>query len=412
MVNRLPPEKQVALLQDMMERMSIRALHRTKKGNKGKSGRPSRTTIQKLLADAGDTAIEFLDERMRDLPSTLIEADECHSYVGIRGRTLWARKMRAPVGMGVFWIWIALDAKSKLVVAWHVGGRGHEDARAFINDLKDRCPRRLQINTDSHLPYFSAIENAWGGDVDYATVKKQDDQQQEVIEEYLGVSEKFHKRSSRRKKSRPEIRSGTPDAALITTNHIESFFQKFRQNLGRLGRRTTLYSKTLINLKRTIAIYIFYYNFIRVHMTLNTTPAVASGIDDSAWTWGDFVDLVRMTTAATKAKSDLSVDTKNAAATEPPSLPCEVSGAPFVVMCSLTHRYAKIHASTCAHLKTDPDRESKTGGSQKFSCETIEAARNLAYNLVPDEVAECKICLGEFRKLGTGRGRGGSSSKR
>ena len=106
MVNRLNHDKQVALLQDMMERMSIRGLHRTKKGNTGPSGRPSRTTILKLLAEAGDTAIEFLGERMRDLPSTLVEADELHAYVAIRGRTLFLRKMRAPPGQGVFWIWV------------------------------------------------------------------------------------------------------------------------------------------------------------------------------------------------------------------------------------------------------------------------------------------------------------------
>ncbi|MFS0740793.1 hypothetical protein ABC365_09340 [Brevundimonas sp. 3P9-tot-E] len=409
MVNRLHPEKQVALLQDMMERMSIRGLHRTKQGNTGKSGRPSRTTIQKLLADAGDTAIEFLDERMRDLPSTLIEADECHSYVGIRGRTLWARKMRAPVGMGVFWIWIAIDAKSKLIVAWHIGGRGHDDARAFINDLKDRCPRRLQITTDSHLPYFSAIENAWGGEVDYATVKKQDEQQQEVIEEYLGVGQQPKKRRARREKAPPEIRSGDPDMALVTTNHIESFFQKFRQNLGRLGRRTTLFSKTLTNLKRSVALYVFYHNFIRIHMTLKTTPAVASGIDDSVWAWRDFVDLVDDYRAAKKAEP---VEEEEAVEVVcQPSAPPE-DDAPFVVMCSLTHRYAKIHASSCKHLREAPDRTSKKGGSQKFRCETIEKARNLAYDLVPDEVAECRICLGDYYCLGSGRGRGGSKLKR
>lgn len=409
MVNRLSPEKQVALLQDMMERMSIRGLHRTKEGNTGKSGHPSRTTIQKLLADAGDTAIEFLDDRMRDLPSTLIEADELHAYVGIRGRTLWARKMRAPPGMGVFWIWIAIDAVNKLVVAWHVGGRGHEDAKAFINDLKARCPRRLQMTTDSHHPYFGAIESAWGGEIDYATVKKQDDQQQEVIEEYLGVGQQPKKRRARREKSPPEVRSGAPDMALVTTNHIESFFQKFRQNLGRLARKTTLFSKSLTNLKRSVALYVFYHNFIRIHMTLKTTPAVASGIDDSGWTWRDFVDLVDDYRTATKGAS-LGEEEAEEVKCSPSAPPAD--DAPFVVMCSLTHRYAKIHASSCKHLRDAPDRASKKGGSQKFRCETIEKARDLAYDLVPDEVTECRICLGDYYCLGSGRGRGGSKPKR
>ncbi len=412
MVNRLNHDKQVALLQDMMERMSIRGLHRTKKGNTGPSGRPSRTTILKLLAEAGDTAIEFLGERMRDLPSTLVEADELHAYVAIRGRTLFLRKMRAPPGQGVFWIWVAIDVTSKLVVAWHIGGRGNSDAKVFIDDLKARCPNRLQLTTDSHHPYIEAVEKAWGGEIDYATVKKQDDQQQEVIEEYLGVDQPRPKRRrSKREMAPPEIRSGSPDPSLITTNHIESFFQKFRQNLGRFARKTTLFSKTLINLKRAVALYVFYHNFIRVHMSLATTPAVAAGIDDSEWTWEMFIELIDGNRKKWALEREAAKQ-QDATSESVIILPAPRSqDMPFTVMFSFLQKYAKIHRSDCKHLRDTPERGSKRGASHKFQCETIEAARNLAYNLVPDEVAECKVCLGSPSRLDTGRGKGGNNLK-
>lgn len=71
-----------------MERQGINALARTKDGNTGQSGRPSQVTVLKLLADAGDTAIDFLDQKMRDLPVRYVEADEMFAFVGIRGLTL------------------------------------------------------------------------------------------------------------------------------------------------------------------------------------------------------------------------------------------------------------------------------------------------------------------------------------
>ena len=51
-------------------------------------------------------------------------------------------------------------------------------------------------------------------------------------------------------------------------------------------------SKTLLNLKRALAIYTFCRNFIAIHQSLGTTPCVEAGIEDSVWTWEPFIDLV------------------------------------------------------------------------------------------------------------------------
>lgn len=39
-------------------------------------------------------------------------------------------------------------------------------------------------------------------------------------------------------------------------------------------------------------IHYFYYNFIRKHPTIKTTPAVMVGVADKAWTMLDFVALL------------------------------------------------------------------------------------------------------------------------
>ena len=39
-----------------------------------------------------------------------------------------------------------------------------------------------------------------------------------------------------------------------------------------------------------IALYFAYYNFCRVHQTLKTTPAVASGLTDHVWSVAELLE--------------------------------------------------------------------------------------------------------------------------
>ena len=55
----------------------------------------------------------------------------------------------------------------------------------------------------------------------------------------------------------------------------------------RFTRLTNAFSKVQ-NHECAIALHFFYYNFCRVHMSLNTTPAVSAG----AWTVEDMVKLL------------------------------------------------------------------------------------------------------------------------
>ena len=62
--------------------------------------------------------------------------------------------------------------------------------------------------------------------------------------------------------------------------------------MRRFTRLTNGFSKRLQNHKHAIALYFFHYNFIRVHQTLKTTPAVAASVADKVWTMVDFVQLL------------------------------------------------------------------------------------------------------------------------
>ena len=70
--------------------------------------------------------------------------------------------------MGDVWTWVGLDADTKLVVSYLVGGRGADWAMDFMKDCASRIVGRVQITTDGHRAYLAAVEEAFGMDVDYA----------------------------------------------------------------------------------------------------------------------------------------------------------------------------------------------------------------------------------------------------
>ena len=53
--------------------------------------------------------------------------------------------------------------------------------------------------------------------------------------------------------------------------------------MRRLTRLVNAFSKKLENLKVAVALYVAWYNFCRVHMTVRVTPAMEAGIADHVW---------------------------------------------------------------------------------------------------------------------------------
>ncbi len=65
----------------------------------------------------------------------------------------------------------------------------------------------------------------------------------------------------------------------------------------RYTRLTNPFSKTAKMLAYSIAISVFYHNFVRVNQTLKTTPAVKAGLADRKWKIEEMVDLMPLTLA-------------------------------------------------------------------------------------------------------------------
>ena len=83
-----------------------------------------------------------------------------------------------------------------------------------------------------------------------------------------------------------EINSGTSQPGQICTSHIERSNLTVRMQNRRWTRLTNAFGKKWENHELMFALFVAWYNFCRVHMTLKTTPAVAAGMTAETWTVG------------------------------------------------------------------------------------------------------------------------------
>src|SRR5690606_22491133 len=162
-MNKLPLAKRVQILSMLCEGSSMRSISRVVD--------VSINTVSKLLEDAGRACAAFHDDTVRDVKARQVQVDEIWSFTYAKQKNLATAKA-APAEAGDTWTWTALDADSKLIVSWLVGGRDSEYAMAFMDDLRSRLANRVQLTSDGHKAYLEAVEGAFGGDVDYAQLVK------------------------------------------------------------------------------------------------------------------------------------------------------------------------------------------------------------------------------------------------
>ena len=132
--------------------------------------------------------------------------------------------------------------------------------------------------------YINAVENAFGGAIDFAQlIKIYGTEQREQRYSPPEVQEVISK-----------VISGKPDAKRISTSYIERQNLTVRMQLRRLTRLTNAFSKKMDNLKAALAMHFAHYNFMRVHKTLSVTPAMATGITDHIWGWGGNIGVFKL----------------------------------------------------------------------------------------------------------------------
>lgn len=280
-MNRLSAQRRTQIIHALVEGASVNATSR-------QTG-VSKVTILKLLADVGRACLSFQRETLVGLPCKRVQCDEVWSFVHCKESRI-PRDERGR-GKGDCWIWVATCADTKLVPCWHLGSRDAKAAQLFMEDLASRLAARVQLTTDGHLAYLSAVEKSFGWNgVDYAMLLKL----------YGRPIDEEHRYSP------PEIVRtekrwvmGQPDPDHVSTSFVERQNLTMRMNVRRLTRLTNGHSKKLENHGHALVLHYMYYNFCRKHQTLSkanggvhTTPAMAAGVADHVWKLSEVVKLL------------------------------------------------------------------------------------------------------------------------
>lgn len=174
------------------------------------------------------------------------------------------------------WTWTALFADSKPIISYHVGFRDAQDSLNQTDDSRKRLANRVQLTTDGHKAYLVAVEESFGGYVDYAQLAK--------LYVAKGTGDERRYSPSECTGARKQRVTGDPDRKHISTSHAEGMNLNIRMGVRRFARLTNVFSKKIENHIHALAINFAYYNFGRVHQTLRVTPAMQAGLTDHIWT--------------------------------------------------------------------------------------------------------------------------------
>ena len=237
-----------------------------------------RDTIMRLGVRVGEGCARVMDQTMRGLHCEQIEVDELWGYVGKKQRHVTPQDDRASIGDT--WTYIAFDRATKLVPSYHVGKRSLNDARAFMTDLAGRLDTRCQLSSDGFHAYITAIEEAFGGNVDYGQIVKS------FEAEPVGPGRYSPPKVVSTEKT---VITGNPNMRAISTSGVERMNLSTRMSMRRLTRLTNAFSKKLENFKAAAGLHFASYNFTRVHGLLRVTPAMQAGIADHVWTFEELI---------------------------------------------------------------------------------------------------------------------------
>lgn len=275
MANNLSRDKQLLAISMLCEGMGIRPIERVLHIH--------RDTVMRLGRDIGEAASRLHDVAFVDLSPERIELDEAWSFVFKKQARL---RPADPKDYGDQYSFIALDAESKAILAYHVGKRNKPNTIGFALDLASRVDSSPQLTSDGFEPYRDAIEIAFGSAADYAM----------LIKEYQAdcAAEAARRFSPAEVTRVKKIKvSGEPEEDLINTAYVERQNLTLRMLTRRFNRLTNAFSKTLRNHRAAFDLYVGYYNFCWIHDALGTTPATAAGVTDRPWAVPEFFEAVQ-----------------------------------------------------------------------------------------------------------------------
>ena len=278
MANVISTAKKIAVISALVEGCSVRSVSRMTGVSKG--------AVLRLLVSVGNACAAYQNASIRNIPAKRIQVDEIWSFCYAKQKNVTMEMAEQRVA-GDVWTFTAIDADTKLVLSWLVGRRDAGCAAEFLQDVADRLKNRIQLTTDGHKMYLTAVPDAFGSAIDYAQLVKvygtdpAERQTRYSPAQCLGTQ-------------RVEV-IGDPDQAHISTSYVERQNLNMRMNMRRFTRLTNAFSKKIENHVAMIALFHMHYNFARIHQTLRVTPAMEARISQHVWSISEIVALANIT---------------------------------------------------------------------------------------------------------------------
>jgi IS1 family transposase len=275
MANVLSTEKRVSIISALVEGVSVRATARMFD--------VSKDTVMKLGVDLGEACARYQDETLRELPCRRLQVDEIWSFVCSKQKNVPQDRL-GEFGVGDVWTFTAIDVETKLIPSFLIGSRDAGSTTEFLRDVAGCLASRVRLTTDGHKMYLSAVEEAFGGAIDFA----------QLVKMYGAAPEGPEVRYSPGECIGCERTAvvGQPDPKHVSTSYVECSNLTVRMSVRRFTRLTNAFSKKLRNHAAAVALFTAHYNFCRIHQAIRCTPAMAAGVTPHLWSITDLVGLL------------------------------------------------------------------------------------------------------------------------
>lgn len=294
MANVLTTDKQLQILNLLVESNSIRAVNRLTGAHL--------QTILNLLVKFGGKCREFLDAEMTGLTLDSIQCDEIWTFCGKKQGRLTIEEKAMRHDIGDVYLWTCLDRETKLIPTFAIGKRSADMARRIMLDLRSRLviPKPhasdahafrksgqlyiTSISTDGFAAYPEAVDLAFGGYARYG----------QLIKNYRNADQPGRYAPPEMIDAERKSIFGDIDESEICTSHVERNNLTIRTFMRRFTRLSLGFSKKLENLAAAVAMHMAYYNFCWRPATLGgyKTPAQAAGLTNRIWTFADLYQRV------------------------------------------------------------------------------------------------------------------------